>query len=135
MYGHELGVFQPVIQDLRDTASRRLLGALSWASQTASRQQDEVGLSRLRILGGPLRGTYVLAPALTRLSFALGPYHRHVVAVMEQFVVEGAPAYDLGAHMGYFSLLLARLVGPAGNVFSFEPDPRNLRALRRNIRF
>ncbi len=32
---------------------------------------------------------------------------------------------DIGAHVGYFSMLAAQLVGPTGAVFSFEPEPRN----------
>lgn len=41
---------------------------------------------------------------------------------------------DLGAHIGYFTLLLARRVGPEGHVYAFEPDPENFRLLRRNTR-
>jgi FkbM family methyltransferase len=40
---------------------------------------------------------------------------------------------DVGAHVGYFSLLAARQVGPTGKVFSFEPDPINFELLERNI--
>ena len=40
---------------------------------------------------------------------------------------------DVGANVGYFSLLFARLVGPTGRVFALEPDPRNFDLLRRNI--
>jgi FkbM family methyltransferase len=40
---------------------------------------------------------------------------------------------DVGAHVGYFSLLAARKVGPNGKVFSFEPDPINYELLQRNI--
>jgi FkbM family methyltransferase len=41
--------------------------------------------------------------------------------------------YDLGANIGFFSLLAARLVGGTGKVFSFEPDPEIAYRLRRNI--
>jgi len=37
--------------------------------------------------------------------------------------------YDIGANVGYFSLLLARLVGEAGKVVAFEANPRNCAAL------
>jgi FkbM family methyltransferase len=40
---------------------------------------------------------------------------------------------DVGAHIGYFSLVAARLVGPTGQVWSFEPDPANRANLERNV--
>ncbi len=43
-------------------------------------------------------------------------------------------AYDLGANIGYISLLLARLAGQDGRVYSFEALPSNLERLRLNLR-
>jgi FkbM family methyltransferase len=40
---------------------------------------------------------------------------------------------DLGAHIGYYTLMMAKLVGPNGKVFAFEPEPRNLELLQKNI--
>jgi FkbM family methyltransferase len=40
---------------------------------------------------------------------------------------------DIGAHVGYFSMLAAQLVGPSGAVFSFEPEPRNFSHLLEHI--
>lgn len=39
---------------------------------------------------------------------------------------------DVGANIGYFSLLAASVVGEAGTVFAFEPDPENFSLLQRN---
>lgn len=39
---------------------------------------------------------------------------------------------DVGANLGYFSLLAASVVGDQGRVFSFEPDPANYRLLLAN---
>ena len=39
---------------------------------------------------------------------------------------------DVGANIGYFSVLAASVVGDAGAVFAFEPDPENFRLLRAN---
>ena len=41
--------------------------------------------------------------------------------------------YDLGANIGFFSLMAARLVGPHGRVFSFEADPVIATRLRENL--
>ncbi len=40
---------------------------------------------------------------------------------------------DVGAHVGYFSVLAGRLVGPDGVVFAFEPHPRNFELLLANV--
>lgn len=46
----------------------------------------------------------------------------------------GATVLDLGAHIGLFSVQLARSVGPSGRVISFEPAPRTAAVLRETIR-
>jgi len=40
---------------------------------------------------------------------------------------------DVGANIGYFSILAASVIGEGGAVFAFEPDPDNFSLLRRNI--
>lgn len=40
--------------------------------------------------------------------------------------------YDVGANLGFFSMIAARLVGPSGQVCAFEPLPENLRLIREN---
>ena len=48
-------------------------------------------------------------------------------------VNEGDVVLDLGANLGYFSLLASRLVGENGRVYSFEPEPYNYQLLCKNI--
>lgn len=45
----------------------------------------------------------------------------------------GMVVLDIGAFLGWFTLLAARKVGSAGRVYSFEPDPRSFAVLLRNI--
>lgn len=40
---------------------------------------------------------------------------------------------DIGAHVGYFSMLASALVGPTGRVFSFEPEASNWQHLLEHI--
>jgi FkbM family methyltransferase len=42
---------------------------------------------------------------------------------------------DVGANIGYFSCLMAKLAGPAGKVLAIEPEPQNLKLLQQNIKF
>lgn len=73
-----------------------------------------------------------MVPSLTRASFASGTYQSHITRAMRSHVRPGDVCFDLGAHVGYFALVLARLAGPAGHVYAFEPDPRNFEALTAN---
>ena len=53
--------------------------------------------------------------------------------MIKQEVKEGNNVIDIGANIGYFTLLFAKLVGPNGKVFAFEPDPTNFSILKKNI--
>ena len=46
---------------------------------------------------------------------------------------EGACCIDVGANYGFLSIMMSLAVGPAGKVFSFEPDPFVFRVLEKNI--
>ncbi len=45
----------------------------------------------------------------------------------------GMCVFDVGANIGYYTLLAARAVGPSGRVYAFEPEPRNFSLLMRSI--
>lgn len=45
----------------------------------------------------------------------------------------GDTVYDLGANVGFYTLLASRLAGSSGRVFAFEPVPRNIRYLERHL--
>jgi FkbM family methyltransferase len=46
----------------------------------------------------------------------------------------GDVVVDAGANIGYYTIIASRLVGPAGRVYAFEPDPTAVAILRRNVR-
>ncbi len=50
-----------------------------------------------------------------------------------QLVREGDTYVDLGANIGYYTVLASKLVGDTGKVFAFEPDPVNFSILERNV--
>jgi FkbM family methyltransferase len=45
----------------------------------------------------------------------------------------GGTFIDIGANIGYYTVLAARLVGPGGRVYGFEPEPVNFDTLQKNI--
>ena len=60
-------------------------------------------------------------------------YERFERTLLGQWVHPGDTVLDIGAHIGFFTLFLSRLVEPGGHVFSFEPCPTNRRLLEKNI--
>lgn len=53
--------------------------------------------------------------------------------VLEREINKGDVVLDLGAHIGYYTLLTAELVGNRGKVFAFEPGPDNFALLEKNV--
>ncbi len=60
-------------------------------------------------------------------------HEKSTTDLFKKTVKKGNTVVDLGANIGYFSLLAARLVGENGKVYSFEPEPRNFSYLKKNI--
>ena len=63
---------------------------------------------------------------------ALGTYEMPVQKVLSQYLQPGDIFYDLGANVGFFTILGAKIVGSAGKVYAFEPEEVNAATLRRN---
>jgi hypothetical protein len=63
---------------------------------------------------------------------AFGRYELSVQRVILENISDGEVFYDIGANVGFFSVLAARHVGRSGRVVAFEPGPGNAALLRRN---
>lgn len=66
-------------------------------------------------------------------SYATGVYEKCVTASLPRIIEEGMTVVDLGANIGYYTLLASRLVGISGRVYAFEPEPICYEYLQRNI--
>lgn len=62
----------------------------------------------------------------------LGWMGRDEAILLRKLVRPGMHVVDVGANIGLYSLLLARLVGPGGSVLAFEPEPNLYEILREN---
>ncbi|KSV62463.1 hypothetical protein N185_08605 [Sinorhizobium sp. GW3] len=67
------------------------------------------------------------------LSIANAWYEPEEVALVQSKVKPGQTFVDVGANVGFFSLLASHLVGPKGKVFTFEPVPETLSYLNKSI--
>ncbi len=54
-------------------------------------------------------------------------------SLVQSKINENDIVVDLGANIGYYTLLSARKIGENGKVFSFEPEPTNFELLKKNI--
>lgn len=85
-----------------------------------------------RARAGPLEGL-VMHMYPHALDMAIGRHEPLVVDLIRRHLSEGDLAFDIGANVGYFTLLMARCVGTSGHVVAFEPDPLVGEYLRRNV--
>ena len=75
-----------------------------------------------------------LSEAVQRLIYFLGRYEPGVSRIITESLKPGDTFIDIGAHVGYFTLLASSGVGPTGKICSFEPMPEVFLDLERNIR-
>ena len=61
-------------------------------------------------------------------------YEPETKRAFEQIVKPGMNIVDGGAHIGYYTLLSAKLLNESGKVYAFEPDPLHYETLNKNIR-
>ncbi len=81
---------------------------------------------------GPLKGkSFNIASGS---KFTRGEYEPENTRVIEELVHSGDVVFDVGAHVGYFTVFMSDRVGPTGKVVSFEPREINLDFLRQHIR-
>ena len=61
-------------------------------------------------------------------------YEPYTFRFLRSHRAAGATVMDIGAHLGLFGVVMARLVGPAGRVYSFEPTPLSRKVLQETVR-
>ena len=99
-----------------------------------------------KVLGSVPAGAFLtrrFAGGRLALEVARSTTHRLLFLEGERFVKEravllaglglGGVAIDIGANIGYITMLLAKAVGEHGHVVACEPMPENLEELRRNV--
>src|SRR5262245_20422896 len=102
-------------------------------SESGSTQPKTVGAiatvhgHRMRLLD-PANDRYVSPVLAARAGYE--PFETEWVLSMCR---PGDTVFDIGAHIGYYTLLLARRVGKTGRVVAFEPDSTNYNTLAENV--
>ena len=86
---------------------------------------------RARTVAGPM----LVDPQtmMGRVLTVSGEWEPHVTAAFLGRLAAGDVCVDVGAHIGYYTLLAAGAVGPAGSVYALEPSARVFETLTTNL--
>ncbi len=90
------------------------------------------GKTVLPILQGPLKGKKWIKGSSINGCW-LGTYELDKQVLFSKYIKSGMTVFDVGANVGYYSLLASVLTGKEGKVFSFEPLPENISYLKKHI--
>lgn len=118
---------------------RAMIGAEdnpSWIANLVHRWLNRIPVGREEIFNckGDLAGFRMVTEWQRYRGLVYGNWEPEVSSIVRASVREGMTVLDVGGHIGYYTLLLAKCVGKSGRVFSFEPSPENFELLDRNIR-
>jgi FkbM family methyltransferase len=60
-------------------------------------------------------------------------YEPYQSSLVQKYIKPGMTVYNIGANIGYYTLLASKCVGPEGKVYAFEPAPENFELLQKNV--
>jgi len=103
--------------------------AVSWLSALVVPRDS---LAWMQVQSGPATGIWLRLNPRTGLQVFEGGGEPEVQAALVKLLRPGMTFYDVGANIGFFSLLAARLVGKTGRVVAFEADPDVAARLREH---
>ena len=90
--------------------------------------------NRLRAKEVPAHGFRLTLDPLDSLELSIfRSYEPFETALLTDAIKPGMRIADIGANIGYYSLLFSKLTGDTGFVFAFEPDPANFALLQKNL--
>jgi len=61
-------------------------------------------------------------------------FEKFETELVKQEIHDGDTVLDIGANIGYFSLIFSKIVGNNGRVYAFEPDPNNFKILKKILK-
>ena len=103
---------------------------LGWA---AGKLLPREALTWVQVKRGPAQGLWLHLHPRTGALYFEGGGEPEVQEVLLRHLQPGMTFYDVGANIGFFSLLAARLVGRHGQVVAFEADPEVAGRLREHV--
>lgn len=87
----------------------------------------------LQVQHGLAEGLWLDLNPRTDNHYYMGGAEQALQEALRDQLQPGMVVYDVGANVGFFTLLMQRLVGDSGEVYAFEPDAEVVCELRRNV--
>lgn len=94
--------------------------------------RSKVDLENYEIMGGLLKASKIFTDA-DRSGYILGFYELDITKILKKYCKPGMVVCDIGAHHGYFSMIMAKLVGETGHCYAFEANSHNYKKITRSI--
>ena len=91
------------------------------------------GYSQVSVAAGTNEGLEMLLDLQVEKDYWLGTYEPELQQVIEIMVKPEQIVYDIGANIGFITLMFARLTGESGHVYAIEALPENVKRLKQNI--
>ncbi len=113
---------------------RRMLGSIEHQLAPTAFSVQLSGEDAVRCTVGEVELFCDAADAAVTPGLRSGKYEPHLTAVFQRYCRPGMTVVDVGANLGYFSLLASKLVGPVGRVVALEPNSENCRLLLSSLR-
>jgi FkbM family methyltransferase len=114
-------------------AAARLQWRHPWLKWTFDRVAALIRSGEHAIQQGAGKGLR-FAPGISNAGYVLGTSEPRVQRALELLLTPGMVVVDVGAHVGFFSVVAANLVGRQGQVVCFEPLEENCRLIERNAK-
>jgi 2-polyprenyl-3-methyl-5-hydroxy-6-metoxy-1,4-benzoquinol methylase len=108
-----------------------LLSAIGSLWYITERKEKPISVAAVHKIGDNLKEKKHVCPWWLCFTFdnPLRQWLHNPEAILRPYVRPGDQVIDVGAGMGYFSIPLAKLVGPAGRVTAIDLQPQMLSAL------
>ncbi len=86
-----------------------------------------------KVMSGPIKDTFICLAPRHGIKKILGSYEPEIVNLMTQKIGVGDACIDVGAHVGYITMVMRKLVGVEGEVYAFEPIKENCECIERSV--
>lgn len=67
------------------------------------------------------------------MIYLFGNFEPPTIKFLEEYIKKGHVIIDIGANVGYHTLIFSKLTGENGFVYAFEPEPLNYKTLKKNV--
>jgi FkbM family methyltransferase len=109
------------------------LGPITQGLRALLNRSVPEGITPVTIAAGDLAGAQLLLDLRLDKDLWLGTYEPDMQRALRDLTRPGMIVYDLGANIGYMTLLFAKAVGETGRVVAVEPLPANVARLRAAV--